>query len=563
MSPPRASNDSTGGPPDPLHAGRAALSRGDWDAARRALRSAVEHDPTDPAAWESLGVACMWLQETERVLTARQKAYALYRERGDDTSAARLCLDLVGDFLDLRGEPAVATGWLERGRRLLADREPTAEHAYLRIWDTYMAINGDAGPAVARARAGEAVAIAEEVGAKDLGVLGLALQGLALVGEGHVRRGMRLLDEAAAAALGGELSDLQAICLTCCCMIDACEQVRDYGRALQWCERLRDVSTRWGVQSFLTTCRIKYSGVLLWRGDWGEAEQELDRALAELSAATPAAVSGVLARLAELRRRQGRRTEAEALLGRAGSHPLGLPVRAALALEAGDPATTVDLVESLLRRMPASARTERARALELLARARAALGQTDRAEEAVTELEGIASAVDTEPLRATALAARGELAAIEGEAETARSCFADAVFLFEASGSRYEAARARLGMSRALATLGRGRAASAEAAASLAALERLGAATAAGRARDLLERVRKPGAKRGAGASPLTPRQHEVLELVARGLSDREIAERLFISEYTVHRHVSNILTRLDATSRTAAVAKAIRTGLV
>jgi len=61
----------------------------------------------------------------------------------------------------------------------------------------------------------------------------------------------------------------------------------------------------------------------------------------------------------------------------------------------------------------------------------------------------------------------------------------------------------------------------------------------------------------------LTPRQQEVLDLVAEGLRDREIAERLSISENTVHRHMSDILERLDASSRAAAVARAVRADLI
>jgi pimeloyl-ACP methyl ester carboxylesterase/DNA-binding CsgD family transcriptional regulator len=66
-----------------------------------------------------------------------------------------------------------------------------------------------------------------------------------------------------------------------------------------------------------------------------------------------------------------------------------------------------------------------------------------------------------------------------------------------------------------------------------------------------------------AATAELTPRQLEVLALVADGLSDREIGERLSISEYTVHRHVSDILGRIGAPTRTAAVARALRSGLL
>jgi DNA-binding NarL/FixJ family response regulator len=67
----------------------------------------------------------------------------------------------------------------------------------------------------------------------------------------------------------------------------------------------------------------------------------------------------------------------------------------------------------------------------------------------------------------------------------------------------------------------------------------------------------------GGNGSPLTPREREVLALVAAGLSNQAIGERLFVSEHTVHRHVANILTKLDVPSRAAAAARATREKLI
>jgi DNA-binding NarL/FixJ family response regulator len=61
----------------------------------------------------------------------------------------------------------------------------------------------------------------------------------------------------------------------------------------------------------------------------------------------------------------------------------------------------------------------------------------------------------------------------------------------------------------------------------------------------------------------VTPRERDVLRLLAEGLTNREIAERLVVSEHTVHRHVTNILRKLDLSSRTAAAIYAVRSGLV
>jgi len=65
------------------------------------------------------------------------------------------------------------------------------------------------------------------------------------------------------------------------------------------------------------------------------------------------------------------------------------------------------------------------------------------------------------------------------------------------------------------------------------------------------------------GASPLSRRETEVLRLVASGLSNREIASSLVLSEHTVHRHVANILRKLAQSSRAAAAAHAARAGII
>ncbi|MGH3455724.1 MAG: response regulator transcription factor, partial [Nocardioidaceae bacterium] len=65
------------------------------------------------------------------------------------------------------------------------------------------------------------------------------------------------------------------------------------------------------------------------------------------------------------------------------------------------------------------------------------------------------------------------------------------------------------------------------------------------------------------GSEALSPREVDILRLVAQGLSNTEIAERLFLSPHTVHRHVANIRTKLGVPSRAAAVGYATRHGLL
>ena len=73
----------------------------------------------------------------------------------------------------------------------------------------------------------------------------------------------------------------------------------------------------------------------------------------------------------------------------------------------------------------------------------------------------------------------------------------------------------------------------------------------------VLESVRRPS------LPAVTRREREVLRLLADGLTNRQIAARLVVSEHTVHRHVTNILRKLELPSRTAAAAHAVRAGLL
>ena len=80
------------------------------------------------------------------------------------------------------------------------------------------------------------------------------------------------------------------------------------------------------------------------------------------------------------------------------------------------------------------------------------------------------------------------------------------------------------------------------------------------RARRVVQRCDSSG---GGQPLPISRREQDVLRLLSEGLTNREISERLFISEHTVHRHVTNILRKLDVPSRAAAAAYAVRGDLL
>jgi DNA-binding CsgD family transcriptional regulator len=541
---------------------------GNWEVAKCAFGAALVKEETAEAL-EGLGLAAWWLDLADTVFDARERAYRIYRERGDRAAAARLAVWLAWDSSAFRGEHGIATGWLERARRLLDDHPSVPEHAWLALRSGVFALLDDGNPDEAGTLAAEAIRVGEALGANDYEVCGRALHGFAEITAGRVSKGLRELDEVSASVLAGEVHDYVLMGLAGCYLIAACDRIRDYDRAAQWCDRMKAFCKKTGLRPLFAVCRTQYASVCLWRGAWDEAERELSAATDELAASRPAMTGEGLVRLGELRRRQGNLDDAMALFDRAGAHPLALLGRATVTFDRGDFKTAAELADRYLRKLPLQNRTERASGLELLIRAHIGTGSLADARLALEELTDIAVRAQTDPLRASASLAAGIVAASSGEPTSARRYLEDAVDLFR--GAPFEMGRTRMELARVLGELGRTESAAEEARRAIGELTPLNADLELARARDLLDRLSATQTSAPPTASQakerhrggLTARELEVLRLISTGLSNQAIAERLFISEHTVHRHVANTLTKLSVSSRSAAVAHAARLGLL
>lgn len=549
-----------------MNTGHEALERGDWQAAYDSFSTALRHEET-PEILEGLGLAAWWLHDGPTVFETRERAYRRYRERDDQQGAARVAICLALDYYLFRGEHAVVNGWFQLARRLLDGLDLCPEHAIINIWQGYVALMADNDVATARELSRQAAEFARSLDQIDYEMLAQALYGFALVSSGELDEGMRLLDEATTTAMAGDMTDLDAIVTTCCFLIYACERVRDYDRAVQWCVRASEIAERWNYRFMFSFCKVHHASVLVWRGEWHAAEAELTAATDDLMATHPAVAGEGMTRLAELRRRQGRLDEAADLLRRAETHPMrmasgnyALLGRASLELDRGNPETAADLAERFLRHIQNEDRLERVAGLEVLIRAQAALGQHDHARETLESLRSTSDNISTPPLRAALSHSEGVVCAAAGDLDAARRRFEDAADLFNSSGAPYETALAKLELAAVLASSGREDAATYNAAAALETFQHIGASREVKRATTLLRQLADAGQR---GSVSLTPREIEVLRLVAEGLTDKELALSLSLSEHTVHRHIANILSKLDLPSRTAAVAHAARSGLI
>jgi LuxR family transcriptional regulator, maltose regulon positive regulatory protein len=545
-----------------IQEGNAALARGAWAEARAIFDQELEARETVDAL-EGLSWAAWWVEDVATCIDARERAYRLSRREGDMRRAAMLALWVADDYLILRGERAIANGWFQRAARILEVLDTCPEQGWLDALLGYVAtVDGD--PAKAKVLAAQARELGRQLEVVSLEMFALAVEGLAMVNEGEVADGMRCLDEATAAALAGEYEEIVSAGWTFCFLLNACERVRDYERAAEWCRKVEEFSRRMRTNFVTLACRAHYGAVLTWQGRWPEAERSLSEAT-DLAAERPSWGGLAIVRLADLRRRQGRFAEGEDLLEQRPGNPLAPVVMAELALDWGDASRAVDLLEPVLRRVPAQNRTLRAAPVEVMVRAKIATGETEAATSHLTELRSIAEALGTRPLRASVALSEGLLEAAAGDRETARERLEDSVELFAASDASFELARARLELARVLASLDRKNAAAREATLALRRLDDIGAVAEAARARELLRDLGAPPAPRRARARAqlLTPRELEILRLVSEGLTDGEIAARLVLSKHTVHRHLQNAYTRLDCSSRASAVAKANRLNLL
>jgi ATP/maltotriose-dependent transcriptional regulator MalT len=545
-----------------IQAGKDLLKRGQWEKARTVFEQALRTRESAEAL-EGLGAACSWLNDGTATIEARESAFRLYREAGNNKSAARVATWLATDYAEFRGEPAVANGWLQHARRLVEGMEPCEEQGFALGAAAAVKLFAEQDIPGALQLAAEARGIAETIRSADGLLMAGALEGLALVNQGNVREGMRLLDEATATAFGGECKDLYLIGSACCCLITACERVRDFDRAGQWCTHVKEFCRRWRIGSLLAVCRTQYSSVLISRGEWYEAEEELTLATEELTERRPALVSAATVRLAELRRRQGRFDEARALFHTVEAHPLALLGQSALAVDENETATAVEFAERFLRRTTPAGLIERAPGHEVLVRAYSRMGQMEKARASLAALRSIVEAASTDPLVAAACYAEGTIAATEHQSGRALTLFEDAVDLYDKARMPFESAEARIELASILHQLGRISRAQRESRSARAQAEAIGASFLVHRADDQRTPMNLQTSSQGDNKdNTLSRREQEVLLVIAEGKDNKQIADELFLSVRTVERHTSNIYQKLGLkgkAARTAAAAYALK----
>lgn len=534
-----------------VNEGFEALARADWQVASESFEAAVAEGDESPELLDALGRALWWLRKPEAAVVQRERAYAGFRRAGDLHRAARIALWLSREYAQVWRNDAAANGWLARAERLLRDVAPGAESGWLALARSERAHD----PAAAAELASTALAVAVRAGDADLELRALAQLGLAEVSRGAVDQGLAHLDEAMAAATGGESPSLETFADVCCTLLQACALAGDDGRPKQWAQVFETFARSYDHVPLLAFCRSCGAGVSAASGRIDEAERELVAALRELTeAGQRGRCAHPAARLAEIRVLQGRLSEAEQLLTGFEAEPEALPALVALRLARNEGAAAAALLERRLREVGETVLA--APLLAQLVQAELAVGDRTAAQSAAQRLTRIAETTTTDRVRATAALALGLVASTERDGAVA--ALEESVELFARARLPLDAARARLELARALSRTN-SEAAVDQAVQARRELESLGADRDADIAAALLRDLGAKGRSGPRDHGILSKREVEVLRLLGEGLSNAEIATRLFISPKTAEHHVGRIYAKLELRGRAEAAAYATR----
>jgi DNA-binding NarL/FixJ family response regulator len=539
-----------------LGSGRKAYSRSEWNAAYDLLSRAEQAAPLTASDVELLATSAYMLGRFDEYLQLLDRAYQRHTQESEVLGAVR-CAFWIGINLARLGEMGPATGWLGRAQRLL-DREARdcVEQGYMLMPVVFQheAVGDLDGAAATAAGAAE---IGERFGDADLFALAVHTQGEILLKDGRVKEGLALLDEAMVALMAGELSPI-VTGIVYCGVILACESVYELRRAQEWTAAL----TRWCAEqpdllAFTGRCLVHRAELMRVHGAWLDALEEARRAGDRFAdAVTNEAAAGRACYLeGEVHRLRGDFTSADKAYreaSRFGYEPQ--PGFALLRLAQGSHDTAAAAIRRVLTET--TNRSRRAGLLPATVAILLAVGDLEGARGACTELRELADAYESVLLQAMSDQAHGAVELAAESAEAALQTLRRASRAWQVLEAPYEAAQTRVLLGMACKALGDEDAFALELDAARTSFEALEAAPDVARVEAL-----------AGGPSPnahgLTPRELEVLRLVASGKSNREIAESLVISEHTVARHVQNIFTKIGVASRAAAGAFAFEHDLV
>ncbi len=533
---------------------RDAFNQQAWRRAYDELSAAAVAEPLEVDDLERLASAAYLAGLSDESRSAWISAHEKCAHVGDVARAVRCAFWLAFALLNA-GDLARGGGWVDRAQRLLDDRKiDCVERGYLRYAAALRAaFSGDV-------RAGyEAFHAAAEIGLlfhdPELAALARIGEGRCLIWLDRVDEGVALLDEGMVAI---EANDVSAIAIgdAYCTAIEGCTELFDVRRAHTWTAALsRWVDGQPELMLYRGQCLIHRAEMLYLRGDWDAAADQIEEAYRRLADPVGQRSRGAAAYLkGDLHRLRGEDRAAEAefqLASELGRDPQ--PGLALLRLATGK----VEAAAASIRRAyhEAGDPMSRARLVAGFVEITLASGDVAAARSAADEFGTVADVLGQPLPTALHLQLLGAVLLAEDQPEPALSALRQALAGWHELDAVYEAARTRMLIAAACRAVGDDDSAEMELAGAIPVFDRLKAVRDAAAARAGLHLAAAP-------SSGLTSREEEVLVHIAKGLTNRQIAERLVVSENTVATHVGHILTKLGLPSRAAATAYAYEHGL-
>ena len=529
---------------DQLEHGRACYQRRAWGDAYVALSCADRIATLDADDLDRLATVAYLTGREGEFLQILERLYRAHQASGALARAARCTFWLAITYL-LRGDSGQSNAWMARGQRLV-DAGDSVEEGYLAIVIASQHV-GEGRPEAAQETASHAFQIGQSAGDADLQAAARHLQGRALIQLGDVSAGLTCLDETMLAVVAGELRPIMTG-LMYCSVIDTCRRVHAIGRAREWtvafsrvCQQQPDMIAFTGV------CQVHHAELLQLQGAWVEALAEACRACERAQGPDRFPPAAALYQQGEIHRLRGEWVEAEEAYRAASER--GFEPQPGLALLRLAQGHTRAACTAIRRLMTATRdRMRRAGLLPAHIEIMLASGEIEEARRARDELQTFAEAFDADVLRAVVAQADGAIALAEDSPHAALEPLRRAFEIWKRFDAPYEAARVRVLAGHACRATGDTEGAVLEFEAAKSVFTRLGAQPELAR----LAETTSPTAQ-----CPLTGRELHVLRLISMGCTNKQIAVELSVSERTIDRHVTNILTKLDVRSRTAATAYA------
>ncbi|AKK26107.1 helix-turn-helix transcriptional regulator [Mycobacterium sp. EPa45] len=523
---------------DELQAARSAYAHGDWRTAYDQFTAAQETQELSTDDLSSYGMAAWRLGYGRQSMQLSEQAFNRLNAANDVQGAAMKAVEVALQWLN-GGNWAITRVWLNRARRLNEKHPDDQVLAYVLYLESALA--GEEGHRDLAAELVEQLGeVTTRLNSPGFNALLSTATGVTMLPFARTTEAFAQLDEAMMPVLADQVPVDWAGDIYCA-VIHECHRMADLSRMRSWFEAMEvwrqgpKVSSSW----YGTTCEVHKMDLHSATKDYAHVEQRLLDALAKLGDFPSTAGQGYY-ELGEVRRRRGDIAGAREAFDKARDLDHDpQPGEALLRCQLGeDTAAATDL------RMRIDAEHDSINRVRLLPAAvdiALARNKIDEADQCCTELEADAEKFDSPGFRAWALQARGAVLVKQSREAEALPILQDALRRYRSTQCRYDMAQVYEWMS--LARRGTGDIAGAEAdAANAAAIyQQLGAVSTR--------------AVPAAAPGGLTKRELEVLAGVAAGLSNRDVAKKLFISEKTTARHLANIYVKIGVSSRTAAAA--------